>query len=378
MAQPVKKGAGIKQKTPAEKMAALKAFKEQNNLSGIKEKELSWYVLPEAFQNATKLPGIAKGYVSAIRGHSNTNKSTIKLELIKAVQRSGDLPVVFELENNFAWDHAKSIGVEVNEYVDEETGEVGYGPGDNMLYYDTAKLYELYGKFDHEHGKWLSKPARETYVIEDVAMCIKDLLRKQREGELPFNMVFLIDSIGVGDSYRSAVNNSSNNMWYAGAVSVAFNTIVNDLIPSSRNVTSEYINTMFVVNKIWVESNSNPLGLPAARSKGGTSLFYAYRCVLFSGSVSSGGVRALTATSGGREFQYGTKAKIKVEKNHINNITYSGELCSTQHGLWDPNKLDEYKKKYADFIKGRLAEMNKIPIEAIGDIEYGESDIEDA
>lgn len=375
MGQPVKKGAGLKQKSPAEKLAALKAFKEENNLAGIKEKELSWYILPEAFQNATRMPGIGKGFVTAVRGHSNTNKSTLKLELIKAVMREGDLPVVFELENNFAWEHAKSIGVEVNEYVDEETGEIEYGPADGMLYYDTAKLYELYGKFDHEHGKWLSKPARETYVIEDVAMCIKDLIRKQKEGVLPFNMVFIIDSIGVGDSYRAAVNNSSNNMWYAGAVSVAFNTIVNDLIPSSRNVNSEYTNTMFVVNKIWVEST--PLGLPSAKSKGGSSLTYAYRCILFTGGVASGSVKALTATSGGKEFQYGTKAKIKVEKNHITNITYTGELCSTQHGLWDPNKLDEYKKKYADFIKSKLAEVNKIPLDSVGEITYSETDIED-
>jgi len=377
MAQPVKKGAGIKgRKTTAEKIAALKAFKEENNLAGIKEKELSWYILPEAFQNATRMPGIARGYVTAVRGHSNTNKSTIKLELIKAVIHAGDLPVVFELENNFAWEHAKSIGVDVNEYVDEDTGEVEYGPGDTMLYYDTAKLYELYGKFDHEHGKWLNKPARETYVIEDVAMCIKDLVRKQREGVLPFNLVFIIDSIGVGDCYRAAEKNSSNNMWYAGAVSVAFNTIVNDLIPSSRNVNSEYTNTMFVVNKIWVETTA--IGLPSAKSKGGASLTYAYRCILFTGGVASGSVKALTATSGGKEFQYGTKAKIKVEKNHITNITYSGELCSTQHGLWDPNKLDEYKKKYASFIKEKLAEVNKVPIEDIGEITYSENDIVDS
>ena len=363
-------------KSPTDKFAALKAFKESNGLGNTKEKELSWYIMPEAFQNATRLPGFAKGYVSAIRGHSNTNKSTIKLELIKAVQREpNDIPVVFELENNFAWEHAKSIGVNVNEYVDEETGEVEYGPGDDMLYYDTAKLYELYGKFDHDNGKWLSKPARETYVIEDVAMCIKDLIRKQREGELPFNLVFIIDSIGVGDSYRAAVKNSSNNMWYAGAISTAFNPIVNDLIPSSRNVNSEYTNTMFVVNKIWVESTA--IGIPSAKSKGGNSLTYSYRCILFTGGVSSGSVKALTATSGGKEFQYGTKAKIKVEKNHITNITYSGELCSTQHGLWDPNKLDEYKKKYADFIKEKLAEVNKIPVEDVGEITYSENDIDD-
>ena len=373
--QAVKKGAGVKALSREDKLAALKAFKNENNLSGAKEKELSWYILPEAFQDATRLPGFPMGYVSAIRGHSNTGKSTVKLELIKAVQAQGDLPVVFELENNFAWQHAKDIGVNVSEYVDEETGEITYGPGDDMLYYDTAKLYEIYGKFDHEHGKWLQKPARETYVIEDVAMCIKDLIRKQHEGKLPFNMVFIIDSIGVGDCYRAAVNNSSNNMWYAGAVSVAFNTIVNDLIPSSRNVNSEYTNSMFVVNKIWIENTA--IGLPSAKSKGGIALTYAYRLLIYVGGIASASIKALTATSGGKEYQYGVKTKIKVEKNHVNNITYTGEICSLQQGLWNPDKLDVYKKEYASFIKAKLAETNKVSVDEVGDIEYDEVDREE-
>ena len=374
MKQPLKKKE-VKSLTGEEKMAALRAFKEANNLTGTKEKELQWFVLPEAYQDAVRLPGIPMGYVSAIRGHSNTGKSTIKLELIKAAQKQGVLPVIFELENNFSWTHAKDIGVNVSEYVDEETGEIMYGPGENMLYYDTTKLYELYGSYDHEQMKYLSKPNRETYVIEDVALCIRDLIRKQRNGELPFDMIFIIDSIGVGDCYRAAVKNGSNNMWYAGAVSSAFNPIVNDLIPSTRNINSEYTNTMFVVNKIWVENTT--IGLPSAKSKGGNSLTYAYRLILYVGNVSSAGIKALTAISGGREYQYGVKTKIKVEKNHINNLTYSGEICSLQQGLWNPDKLDEYKKKYASFIKEKLAENYNISADDVGELLYTESEVEE-
>lgn len=370
--QPLKKKE-VKTMSMADKLAALKAFKEGNNLSEAKEKEISWYVLSDGFQEATRLPGIPRGYVSSARGHSNTGKSTTKLELIKAVQRQGDLPVVFELENNFAWEHAKTIGVNISEYIDEETGEVMYGPGDDMLYYDTAKLYELYGCFDHEHGKYLTKPNRETYCIEDVALCIRELLRKQREGVIPFNMVFIIDSIGVGSCYRSAANNSDNNMWYAGAVSVCFNTIVNDLIPSSRNVNSEYINTAFFINKIWVQNTA--MGLPSAKSKGGTSLTYAYRLLLYFGGIEGASVKALKATSGGRDYTFGIRTKLKVEKNHVNNITYEGEICSTDHGFWDPNKIDAYKKEHAAYIKSKLAQTNKISIDDITDVTYSEEDV---
>lgn len=362
-------------KTSADKLAALRAFKEKNNLTQSVEKEPSWLILPECFQKATRLAGIPLGYCSRVRGKSNTGKSTLKLEVIKAAQHQGILPVVFELENNFAWKHAKEIGVEISEGVDEETGEVIYGPSDNMLYYDTTKLYELYGKFDHEHGKWLSKPNRDTYVIEDVAMCIKDLIRSQRNGEIPFDMIFIIDSIGVGDCYRAAVNNSSNNMWYAGAVSTAFQSIVNDLIPSSRNINSEFINTMFFVQKIWTKTTA--MGLPSSVSKGGESMDWAVRVSYYLGGVESASIKKLTATSGGKEYKYGNKTKIQVEKNHVEDITYEGEICSTTHGFWDPDKLDEYKKQYAKEIKERLAEIYQIPVEEVGEITYSEQEYEE-
>lgn len=370
--QPLKKK---EVKSAADKLAALKAFKEKNNLSSSVEKEPQWLILPEPLQKATKLAGLPLGYCSRIRGKSNTGKSTLKLEVIKAAQRQGIIPVVFELENNFAWKHAQEVGVEIAEYVDEETGEITYGPADNMLYYDTAKLYELYGKFDHEHGKWLSKCNRETYVIEDVAMCIKDLIRAQKNGEIPFDMIFVIDSIGVGDCYRAAVNNSSNNMWYAGAVSTAFNTIVNDLIPASRNINSEYINTLFFVQKTWTKTTA--LGLPSAVSKGGESLDWAVRVSFYLGGIESASVKKLTATSGGREYKYGTKTKIQVEKNHVSDITYEGEICSTTHGFWDPDKLDEYKKTYSKEIKERLAQTFAIPVAEVGEITYGEVEEEE-
>lgn len=365
--QPLKKK---EVKNVADKMAALKAFKEKNKLTTAIEKEPMWLILPEALQKVTKIPGIPLGYCTRVRGKSNTGKSTMKLEVIKAAQRQGVLPVVFELENNFAWKHAKEVGVDIAEYVDEETGEIIYGPADNMLYYDTAKLYELYGKFDHEHGKWLSKCNRDTYVIEDVAMCIKDLIRAQKNGEIPFDMIFVIDSIGVGDCYRAAVNNSSNNMWYAGAVSTSFNTIVNDLIPSSRNVNSDYINTLFFVQKTWTKTTA--LGLPSAVSKGGESLDWSVRISYYLGGVESASVKKLTATSGGREYKYGSKTKIQVEKNHVSDITYEGEICSTTHGFWDPDKLDEYKKTYAKEIKQRLAETYHVAVDELGDITYDE------
>lgn len=372
--QPLKKK---EVKTADDKMAALRAFKASNNLDTTRQKETQWLCLGDAWSDITRTPGIPLNTVVSVRGASNTGKSTLKLEIIKAAQRQGIVPVVFELENSFSWTHAKDIGVKINEYVNEETGEVEYGPSDDMIFYDTKKLYEIYGLYDHANAKWLTKPNRETYVIEDVAMCIRELIRKQRSGELPVDMIFIIDSIGVGDCYKSAVASSSNNMWYANAVSTAFNVIVNDLIPSCNNVDSEYSNTLFFINKIWKDSMTSPTGIPIARSKGGDSLFYSVRYGVFLGGVASAGVKALTATSGGKEYKYGIKTKINIEKNHINNLTYNGEICSLQQGFWNPDKLDEYKKTYASFIKAKLAEKYDISSDEIGNLDFDEKEESD-
>ena len=54
-------------------------------------------------------------------------------------------------------------------------------------------------------------------------------------------------------------------MWDAAAISVAFNTIVNDRIPRSRKVSSKYSNTMILVNKVWLDSMTATV-LPFATS----------------------------------------------------------------------------------------------------------------
>ena len=77
---------------------SVKDFKKNflgEKVGKVADKEMEWIIMPEAFQEATRLPGLAIGYVNAVRGHSNTGKSTIKLEAIKAAQRQGILPVVF-------------------------------------------------------------------------------------------------------------------------------------------------------------------------------------------------------------------------------------------------------------------------------------------
>lgn len=112
----------------------LNDFKKDFGLNFVvKDKPLKWIPLSEAFHEAVKVPGIPVGYFTSFRGFSNTGKSTAIYEGVAGCQKIGILPVIYETEGNWNWDHARNVGVQFEEYVDEETGELNYR-GDFISY----------------------------------------------------------------------------------------------------------------------------------------------------------------------------------------------------------------------------------------------------
>lgn len=340
-----KKG-GVEKKT-----FNLKAFKNNNNLAHkVIEKEVSYIPMSEAYSEATNMAGLVRGYVHLMRGHSNTGKSTAIYEGVAGAQKIGDLPVIIETEGNWSWEHAKNIGVQFEEVVDEETGEIDY-EGDFILV-RAGNLLSMYGKYDYSSSKEASKFLRTEAVIEDVQRFIEELLLAQTNGDLPRNLAFFWDSIGVLNCFKSTQSKSSNNQWNAGAMSACFGVLLNTKIPNSRLVDSEYTNTFTAVQKIWMEANA--IGQPTVRHKGGDTLFYSARVIVHFGGHATNSITMLNATSSGKTFNYGIQTKIKVVKNHTGGLTEEGLICSTSHGYVSPNKLDEYKKEHREFFKQQL------------------------
>lgn len=357
--QPVKKKDISQVSTPTDRMETLLRFKESKKWGTVKDKGLEWINLPEAFFDALKIPGIPKGYFSMARGLPNTGKSTIKLCLIAQCQRMNILPVIYETEGNFPWDHARMCGVEFEDIyadvVDEETGEITRKVVDHdgfFLYYDQKILYDQYGKMDYSQGKELSKPNRKIAVLEDIAYSINELLDKQgsdiENGEIDYEMCFIWDSVGSLPSYKSVQSKTGNNMFDAASLKQSFNTIVTNRIPMSRKEDSPYTNTFFVVNKVWIDNMQ--MGQAQMKNSGGEGFYYAVRLIIEMGGTQSAGVAQLKAVSNGKEYSFGIQTKIKVKKNHVNDVTYEGKICSVPHGLWNPDKLDEYKKLHSKYL----------------------------
>lgn len=331
------------------------------------DKPMEWITMPEAYQEALKLPGIPMGYVTGVRGWSDTGKSTIKNCLIASAMRMGILPIIFETEGNFDFSYAKDCGMDIEpvygdvEEEDEETGEVKIVNKiidwkGNYILFTNNTMCEFCGDNDYSTGKKTSKK-RSVAVIEDIAFIMNTFLDKQDDGEIPMPILFVWDSVGSIQSWKSYTSKVGNNMFDAGALSVAFNTIMNNRIPSSRQVGSKYSNTMFVVNKIWNDSMNSTGGAASIENKGGKTFGYAVRLLIHLGGVAKPATKKLKAILKGEQYQYGIVTKVSIAKNQLPspyNITYEGTMCCVHNGLLPEDRLDEYKKTAIPTIIERM------------------------
>ena len=353
MAQPLKK--------KEIKKFDIGAFKKKISSAPVADKPMEWIIMPKAFQDALHIPGIPAGYMSGVRGWSDTGKSTIKNCLIAAAQKQGILPIIFETEGNFDFKYAIDCGMEATPVmgVDEETGEEKVTDYEgNFILFNNAAICDYCGDMDYSTGTKKSTK-RTVAVIEDIAYIINDLIDKQEAGELPMPLLFVWDSVGSIGSWKSYTSKAGNNMFDAGALSVAFNNIINARIPGSRSQNSQYTNTFFVVNKIWLDSMNSVGGAASIENKGGKSFFYAMRLLLHVGGVAKAGTKRLKATYKGNDYQYGVVSKISIAKNQLPtpfNVTYAGTICCVHNGLCGEKELDNYKKTYIPEIMARMAE----------------------
>lgn len=338
-----------KAKVTEKKIFDVNQFKVDNGfIEPVIKKEISWIPMSEAFYEALKIPGIPRGFFSSFRGYSNTGKSTAIYEAVVGAQKIGDFPIIFETEGNWNWEHAKNIGMEFEEVYDEDTGEIIDYTG-NFLFFDGDKLLKWFGNYDYSASKEGSKKLRDEPVIEDIPRAMNYFLKKQEDGEFPFNILFTWDSVGSLDCFKSVMSNSSNNQWNAGAMEQAFKSMVMHKIPSSQNVTKEFTNTFAVVQKIWMDNENKVI-----KHKGGECFFYGPRLIIHYGGILSHSTAKLKATSGGETYQFGIETKVRCEKNQVNGIEETGVIASTPHGYWNPKKIEEYKKKHRDYILQRL------------------------
>ena len=305
----------------------LDGFKSKKGLtSKAKFKDQEWIPLSEAYQEITSVPGIPTGHIVLLRGHSDTGKTTALLEAAVSAQKRKVLPVFIITEMKWNWEHAMQMGLEVNEVVDKETGEVVDYNG-NFIYVD-----------------------RETInSIEDVAVFILDLIDEQKNGNLPYDLLFLWDSIGSVPCEMSLKSNKNNNEWNAGAMSTQFGNNVNQRIVLSRKESSPYTNTLVCINKVWTAKAESPMGKPKLMNKGGFAMWFDSTFVVTFGNISNAGTSKIKAIKDGKQVEFAKRVNLQIDKNHINGVTTRGRIVMTPHGFILDN--DKSLKSYKDDMK---------------------------
>lgn len=299
----------------------LDSFKNKKLLNNsITFKEQKWIPLSEAFNDAISLPGIPMGHISLFRGHSNTSKTTAMLELAVAAQKAGILPVLIITEMKWSNEHAKMMGLELKD----------------------------------KGGFYIYKDRETLNTIEDVADFIADLLDEQKKGNLPYNLLFLWDSIGSIPPQQSIDSNKHNNEWAGGAMSTNFGNFINQQIVLSRKASNPYTNTLVCVNKVWIEKPSNPFEMPKMRNKGGLTMYSDASLVITFGNITNAGTQKIKAVKDKKEVEFALRVRISVDKNHLNGITTLNKVIVTPHGFIkdDKKEIEEYKKLHsADWLK---------------------------
>ena len=313
--------------TSINKSFDLSSFKKSKFLDqSVKFKPQKWIQLSKAFQDVISLPGIPMGHITLLRGHSDTGKTTAMLEAAVAAQKIGVLPVFIVTEMKWNWDHAQQMGFEMEPVVDESTGEVTDYKG-FFLYVDRGSLN----------------------TIEDVAAFIADLLSEQAQGKLPFNLLFLWDSVGSIPCRLSVESNKNNNEWNAGAMSQQFGNFINQKIILSRKENQPYTNTFVAVNKVWVAKPNSPMEQPKMKNKGGDTMFFDASLVVTFGNITNSGTSKIKATKDGKDVEFAKRTKISVDKNHVTGVQTKGTVTMTVHGFIDDDKkaIDAYKKEHS-------------------------------
>ena len=306
---------------------SLDSFKNKKGLaSNVKFKSQDWIPLSPAFQEVTSVPGIPLGHISLLRGHSDTGKTTALLEAAVAAQKRGILPIFIITEMKWSWEHAKMMGFEVDEIFDKETGEL----------------------IDYE-GQFLYVDRETLHTIEDVAAFILDLMDEQKKGNLPYDLLFLWDSIGSIPCEMSIKSNKNNNEWNAGAMSTQFGNNVNQRITLSRKESSKYTNTLVCVNKVWAAKPVVPMGQPKLMNKGGFAMWFDATFVVTFGNIADSGTSKLKAIKDGKQVEFAKRTNLQIDKNHINGIQSRGKIVMTPHGFILDNDKD--LKNYKDSQK---------------------------
>jgi hypothetical protein len=330
-------------KSSSGKSFDLDSFKKSKNLSeSSKFKKQSWIPFSPAVADALSIQGVPMGQVTIARGGSDTGKTTLMIEAAVSAQQLGVLPVFIVTEMKWDFAHAKKMGLEVEVIPNDSTGE-GVDYKGFFLYVDRSSLN----------------------TIEDVSAFIADILDEQKKGKLPYDLLFLWDSVGSIPCDMSVKQGNNNPMWNAGAMATQFGNFINQQFPLSRKEKYPYTNTFFVIQKTGVQPALTPMSQPRMTNKGGNAMYWDAAIVITFGNVTNSGTSKINVQHKGKKVEFSKRTKIAIDKIHADcGIATASTVIVTPHGFIPdtPEAVKEYKKIYAHEWFEEITDVDSLQI----------------
>ena len=285
-----------------------------------KYKAESYYNCGEAFYEACGIPGPVMGGINMMLGHSNSSKTTAMILAAVDAQKRGDLPVFIITEKKWSWSHAVELGLQAEQDAD--------GNWDGQFIFNDS--------FDY---------------IEQATDFINSVLDTQEAGDIPYNILFLWDSVG-SIPCKMTFEGKGGKMHNASALSDKIGMGIHSRISKSKKEDYPYYNTMVVINQPWVDLPDNPFGQPEIKAKGGEALWLASSIVFLFGNQKKSGINHITATKNNRTVSYAIRTKISILKNHVTGLAFKdGKIIAVPQGYIKDDKtaIDKYKKEYSGY-----------------------------
>ena len=333
------------------------AIKKKTDFSSIKNKFSTsakykpqrFFDLGPEFLDAVGLPGPAIGHLNMFLGHSDTGKTTALVKTAVDSQKKGILPVFIITEQKWSFDHAKLMGFECEEVVDEETGEL-----------DWDGFFLFNNNFEY---------------LEQITDYINNLLDAQEKGELDYSLCIMWDSVGSVPC-KMTFEGKGGKMHTASALSDKIGMGINQRISGSRRADSKYENTLIIVNQPWVDLPDNPYGQPKIIAKGGNAVWLNSSLVFLFGNQKNAGTTKISAVKDKRKVRFASRTKVSVMKNHINGLGYEdGKILVTPHGFLagkDTNEekksIEEYKTNNSNYWKDIIGTDGEFKLEEEKDV----------
>lgn len=289
--------------------------------SKTKYKPEAFYNCGQAFMDACGLPGPVMGGINMFLGHSNSSKTTAMILAAADAQKKGHLPVFIITEKKWSWPHAVELGLEATKNED--------GEWEGMFIFNDS--------FDY---------------IEQATDFVNDILDAQEKGDIPYNIVFLWDSVG-SIPCKMTFEGRGGKMANASVLADTIGMGIHSRITKSKKEDYPYYNTLVIVNQPWTDVDmTSPMSQPEIKAKGGEAIWLASSLIFLFGKQKKAGINHIDATKNGRKVSFAIRTRISILKNHINGLGFKdGKIIAVHNGYVPDTKegIDKYKKEFADY-----------------------------